>query len=113
MAREKERSDTRLDKQGQLRTSGRVSKVPNIKSAPGVFNRNPSPGLSEYPATVGGADIDVKFAETGVGDASMQINQMRQPKGVNRRGLPKVPTSSNMNRKKNKYSSPGKTKQTP
>lgn len=96
---------------GQTRTQGDVSSTPSAKGSSGIYNRSASPGLSNYPADVGPNDINVKFAETGVGDASMQVNQMRQQSRSMKRGLPKVATTSNMNTKKNRYAKAGPTKQ--
>ena len=89
---------------------GKEGKTP-IKVASGVYNKNPSPGLASYPADVGAGDIDVKFAETGVGDASYQKNAMRRQDPKTDLGIPKVPTSSNMNKSKNKVHGIGPTKQ--
>jgi hypothetical protein len=98
-------------KQGQLRTSGRkITSTPAARGALGIYNHHPSPGLAAYPATKGGADIDEKFAETGVGDANTQVNQLRQNKGVSRTGKAPVISSSNMMKKKNPYRKDGMTK---
>lgn len=100
-------------KQGQLRTSGRkITTTPGaIGTGGGIYDRHPSPGLANYPASVGPGDIHMKFAETGIGDANKQVNDIRQPKGVSRKGKAPLPTSSNMMKKKNPYRSIGKTKQ--
>ncbi len=74
----------------------------------GIYNRHPSPGLGSYPASKGAGDIDEKFAETGVGDANSQQNQLRQAKGVRREGKAPLVTSSNMDKRKNPYRSPNK-----
>lgn len=99
-------------KQGQLRTSGRIiARTPNAKGETGIYDHHPSPGLASYPASVGPGDISTKFAETGIGDANSQTNQLRQAKGVSRRGKASPIASSNMMKKKNPYRSVGKTKQ--
>lgn len=104
-------SANNTSKQGQLRTSGRKVMTIGEKGINGIYNRHPSPGLGSYPASVGPKDLDVKFAETGVGDANNQTNQMRQSKGVSRKGKASSVSSSNMTKKKNQYRSQGKTKQ--
>jgi hypothetical protein len=71
----------------------------------GIYNRHPSPGLGSYPASKGNGDIDEKFAETGVGDANSQQNQLRQVEGVRREGKAPLVTTSNMNKSKNPYRS--------
>lgn len=98
-------------KQGQLRTMGRMTKPIMKTGEKGIFNRHPSPGLGSYPASVGPNDISVKFGETGVGDANSQTNQMRQSKGVSRKGKALPIGSSNMMKKKNNYRKVGSTKQ--
>lgn len=99
-------------KQGQLRTYGRtITKTPGAMGSTGVYDHHPSPGLAAYPASVGPNDIHTKFAETGIGDANTQTNQLRQSKGVSRKGKASPVTSSNMMKKKNPYRTYGKTKQ--
>lgn len=105
-------SSANTSKQGQLRTSGRViTKTPAAKGETGIYDHHPSPGLAAYPASVGPGDISTKFAETGIGDANTQVNQLRQSKGVSRKGKASPITSSNMMKKKNPYRTVGKTKQ--
>lgn len=96
---------------GQLRTQGSVSVGPNAKGPIGIYDHHPSPGLADYKADVGPNDISVKFAETGIGDANTQVNQLRQSKGVNKTGKAPLVKTSNMNKKKNRYSQVGPTKQ--
>lgn len=99
-------------KQGQLRTSGRtITRTPGAMGERGIYDRHPSPGLANYPASVGPNDIHTKFAETGIGDANKQVNDLRQAKGVSRKGKAPLATTSNMNKKKNQYRTVGKTKQ--
>lgn len=75
----------------------------NAKGPTGVYDHNPSPGLASYPASIGPGDISTKFAETGVGDANSQKNQLRMAQGVKREGTAPLISSSNMNKKKNPY----------
>lgn len=99
-------------KQGQVRTMGRtITRTPAAKGETGIYDHHPSPGLAGYPASVGPNDISTKFAETGIGDANSQTNQLRQSKGVSRRGKASPVSSSNMSKKKNTYRNQGKTKQ--
>lgn len=110
--RRKSGSSGNTVKQGQLRTSGRlITKTPGAMGSTGIYDRHPSPGLGSYPASVGPGDIHTKFAETGIGDANKQVNQLKQAKGVSRKGKAPLVTSSNMMKKKNPYRSQGKTKQ--
>jgi hypothetical protein len=94
----------------KMRNLGVDRKQP-IPVAKGIYNRNPSPGLSDYPADVGPNDIDVKFAETGVGDASMQTNKMRMQDTSRGRAIPQVATTSNMKKGPNKTRKFGTTTQ--
>lgn len=110
--REMTGSSGKTSQQGQLRTMGRViTRTPAAKGATGIYDHHPSPGLADYPASVGPGDISTKFAETGIGDANTQTNQLRQSKGVSRKGKASPISSSNMNKKKNPYRTYGKTKQ--
>jgi hypothetical protein len=110
--RKKSGSSGMTEKQGQLRTSGRkITSTPGAMGSTGIYDHHPSPGLAAYPASVGPNDIHTKFAETGVGDANTQVNQLRQSKGVSRKGKASPISSSNMMKKKNPYRTQGKTKQ--
>jgi hypothetical protein len=100
-------------RRGQLRTAAIPIRKDGVSltETPAIYDRNPSPGLQDYPSDAGKGDIPVKFAETGIGNAGMQVNKMRQAKGVMREGLPKIPTTSTVNKKSNNTRKVGKPKQ--
>jgi hypothetical protein len=98
-------------KQGQLRTSGR--KVQPIRDVPsnGVINHNPSQILGQYGKSKGPNDINERFADTGIGDADSQKNQLRQSQGVNRRGVAPAFSGSSAKTTKNTLRKQGMTRQ--
>lgn len=73
--------DNNLSPQGRnrMRTNGRNIESITQTPASGVLNHNPNPGIGDQAAK---GVIDIKFAETGVGAASMKSNKMRRAEGV-------------------------------
>lgn len=98
-------------KQGQWRTSGRKIQPVSDTPANGVINQAASPILSQYPKSKGPGDINERFAETGIGDANSQQNQLRQSQGVNRRGKAPLVSGNSVLKGKNQIRKQGMTKQ--
>ena len=65
-----------------MRTSGREPHDITEMPVSGIMNRSASPPLASYPKSKGPGDINERFAESGVGDASSQTNQLRKSDGV-------------------------------
>lgn len=93
---------------GYEKNSGKkVTTTPAARGDSGVYNQHPSPHLGKYPASKGPGDIDEKFAETGIGDANSQTNQLRQARGVRREGKAPLATTSNAMTSKNNVRNSG------
>lgn len=73
-------------------------------SGTGVKGENQSPAFSAYKQSMGPDTIPTKFAETGIGSAMRQTNQMRTANS-NPRGTAKEATTSTVKKGPNKIRS--------
>lgn len=73
-------------------------------SGSGVKGENQSPAFSAYKQSMGKDTLPTKFAETGIGTAMRQTNEMRAANS-NPRGTPKEATSSSIKKGPNKIRS--------
>jgi hypothetical protein len=85
-------------------TGPTVRKSINLKESPGVYDRNPDPGLSNYPRSIGGPnEIPQKFAES-VPSLSRKNPITSAVEERNGRIAPKS-TTDKINAKPNRYDS--------
>ena len=75
----------------------KVGRKITLTDAPGVYDRNPDPGLSEYGHSKGPNTLPIKFAEPDY--APNKNNPMESL----RSGKAPKPTSSRINKSKNRY----------
>lgn len=96
-------------KKNQYNTSGTPMRPPGKESislteAPGVYDTNPDPGVSEYRHSTGPNTIPVKFKEAQP-TSKAPTNLVMGANGQESGEKAKVPTTSKMNKSKNTYSS--------
>jgi len=81
----------------------KVGKKISLTDAPGVYDRNPDPGLSEYQHSKGPNTLPIKFSEPEY------TPNKKNPMESMRSGKAPKPTSSRINKKPNRYESNKKT----
>lgn len=81
----------------------KVGRKVSLTEAPGVWDKNPDPGLSEYGHSKGPNTLPIKFAEPDFGNAKKNVYESM------RSGKAPKPTSSRINKTKNRYETNKKT----
>lgn len=80
-----------------------ASKKMSLTAAPGTYDKNPDPGLSQYGHSMGPNTIPMKFAEPDFGNAKKNVYEST------RSGKAPKATSSRINKTKNRYETNKKT----
>lgn len=76
----------------------KVGKKISLTEAPGVYGRNPDPGLEDYKQSMGKDTLPIKFGE----DPNFRSRPNPMETQI-KRGKASKPTTTKMNRGKNRY----------